>query len=482
MKRKVLIGAGTVIVLLVGYFIVNGGKSTDVSDILVTVERGTFQVEVETTGELEAKNSVKIFGPKKLRQYRIHQVKIDKIVEEGTEVQKGGWIATLDRSELQNKIQDSELEVDKSMSQYTQTRLDTTLQMRQARDEIINLKYGIEEKQIILDQSKFEPPATIKQNEINLDKAKRAYNQATENYLIKQEQNKAKMDEVSVNLNKSQNELSSLNAVMQEFTITAPEDGMLIYRKGFDGKPMKEGSTISSWDPVVATLPDLSIMISKTYVNEVDIRKIKAGQKVEVGLDAFPEKKLTGKVIKVANVGEQRPNSDAKVFQVNIQIDRRDDLLRPSMTTSNKIIISAKDTARYVPLECLHSKNDSITYIFKKEGLSVVKQEVQIGDNNMNEVVILNGANEGDRLYLSMPSGYEDDEIRLLPEMDGKRNIVKKEEKEKVKSGEKTMTLPDGRVITIPADGKKKRGGKFGGKQDGGVKTEVENETKKSDK
>lgn len=471
MKRKVLIGTGVIIVLLVGYFVVFGGKSDEVSAILVTVEKGMFQVEVETTGELEAKNSVKIYGPRKLREYRIHQVKIDKIVEEGTEVEKGGWIATLDRSELQNKIQDSELEVDKSMSQYTQTRLDTTLQMRQARDEIINLKYGIEEKQIVLDQSKFEPPATIKQNEINLDKAKRAYSQATDNYLIKQEQNKAKMQEVSANLRKEQKKLEALSSLMQEFTIIAPEDGMLIYRKGWDGKPMKEGSTISAWDPIVATLPDLSVMISKTYINEVDVRKIKNGQLVELGLDAFPAKKLTGKVIKVANVGEQRPNSDAKVFQVNIQIDGRDNLLRPSMTTSNKIIISSQDTALYMPLECLHSKNDSITYVFKKDGLSIVKQEVQIGDNNMNEVMVLLGAKEGDRLYLSMPKGYEDDPIRLLPEMDGKRNIEKEIIKEKPKSMRGGM--PGGMI-------KKKE--RSGGEKKDGSKQMMKEKKKRTDK
>ena len=146
MKRNIIISAIVIIVLLVGYFAVKGGKNKDASEILISVESGMFQVDVETTGELEAKNSVKIYGPTKLREFRIHQVKIDEIVEEGTEVKKGEWIATLDRSELMNKIQDRQLEVDQKMSQYTQTRLDTTLQMRQARDELINLKYGIEEK------------------------------------------------------------------------------------------------------------------------------------------------------------------------------------------------------------------------------------------------------------------------------------------------------------------------------------------------
>lgn len=395
MKRNVIIGASAILVLLVVYFVVKGNRDSDVADIFVTVEKGKFQVDIETTGELEAKNSVVIYGPRNLREFRIHQVKIDQIVEEGTEVKKGDWIATLDRSELINKIQDAELEVESEQSQYTQTKLDTTLQMRQARDELINLKYDIEEKQIILDQSKFEPPATIKQNEINLEKSKRAYNQASENYDIKKKQNVAKMQEVSTSLRKAKNELASLESVMSQFTIIAPEDGMLIYRKGWDGKPMKEGSTISSWDPGVATLPDLSVMISKTYVNEVDVRKIKVGQKVEVGLDAFPDKELKGTVIKVANVGEQRPNSDAKVFQVNIQIEGRDDLFRPSMTTSNKIIVSIEDSVKFVPLECLHSKNDSITYVFKREGLSIIKQEVEVGENNMNAVIIKNGIEEG---------------------------------------------------------------------------------------
>ncbi|MEN8249311.1 MAG: efflux RND transporter periplasmic adaptor subunit [Bacteroidota bacterium] len=455
MKGKIIIGSTIVLVLFVGYFIVKGGKSKETTDILVDVEVGAFQVDIETTGELEAKNSVKIFGPRKLREYRIHQVKIDKIVEEGTEVKKGGWIATLDKSELMNKIQDRELEVEQEMSQYTQTKLDTTLQMRQSRDELINLKYAIEEKQIVLDQSQFEPPATIKQNEINLDKAKRAYKQASENYSIREEQNRAKMQEVNANLRKATIELTALENLMKEFTILAPEDGMLIYRKGWDGKPMKEGSTISTWDPVVATLPDLSVMISKTYVNEVDVRKIKIGQEVEVGLDAFPDKELTGRVIKVANVGEQRPNSDAKVFQVNIELDGRDDLLRPSMTTSNKIIISMKDSVNYIPMECLHSHNDSITFVYIKEGLGAKKQEVMIGDNNMNEVVVKLGVEKGDRLFLSVPGGHEDDEITLLAEMDGKRNIKKEEIKEP--QPEKYITLPDGRTIKVDENMRKMR-------------------------
>ncbi len=338
MKRNILIGAGVVGVLLIGYFIVSGGKDGEAASIMASVKRGQFRVDIETTGELEAKNSVKIQGPSQLRNFQIWEVTIQNIVNEGTVVKKGDWVATLDRSEFQTKFMAKQIELDKASSKFNQTQLDTTLQLRQSRDELINLNYAVEETGIVLEQSKFEPPATIKQAEINMEKAKRTYQQAVENYKIKKNQNIEKMREVNAELRKVQSEYDGMTKVLEAFNVLAPEPGMVIYHRGWDGKPIKSGSRVQMWDPTVATLPDLTTMMSKTYVNEVDVRKVEKGQTVEVGLDAYPEKKLTGQVRSVANVGEQRPNSDAKVFEVMIEINGTDPTLRPSMTTSNKIV------------------------------------------------------------------------------------------------------------------------------------------------
>jgi HlyD family secretion protein len=164
MKKKLLIGAGASALLLIVFFIVRGNKANEVADVIADVKRGPFKVEIETTGELEAKNSVKILGPSQLRDFRIWNVTIQNIIDEGTVVKKGDWVATLDRSEFQNRFNEKQIELEKANSKFVQTQLDTTLTMRQSRDELINLRYGRDEKQIILDQSKFEPPATIKQN------------------------------------------------------------------------------------------------------------------------------------------------------------------------------------------------------------------------------------------------------------------------------------------------------------------------------
>jgi HlyD family secretion protein len=441
MKRNLIIAGGVGIILLVGFLVVRGNKEAQTTDILASVTKGEFRVEIETTGELEAKNSVKIMGPAGLRNFQIWQVTIQSIVDEGTVVKKGDWVATLDRSEFQNKYTQKQIDFEKANSKFVQTQLDTTLTMRQSRDELINLKYGVDEKDIILQQSQFEPPATVKQAEINLDKAKRALEQALENYKIKKNQNIEKMREVGAELRKVQGEITSMTTVLETFSVLAPEDGMLIYEKDWDGKPIKAGSQVNMWDPTVATLPDLTKMVSKTYVNEVDVRKVKQGQKVSVGLDAYPDKKLQGVVIRVANVGEQRPNSDSKVFEVAVELEGTDPTLRPSMTTSNRIIASVVPDALYLPLECLHSEADSITYVYRKDGINIYKQEISVGETNSNEVVVTGGLAENDRIYLSKPAGMEGDEVRLLPELNGKRRKKEEEKPAAVPAGPLTKAI-----------------------------------------
>ena len=117
MKKRILIIVTSFIIILIGYFAVKGNKSAESTDIIVTPETGKFEVVIETTGELEAKNSTKILGPAGLRDYRIFQVAINEIVDEGTVVKKGDWVATLDNSELLSKVQDAQLEVDRMQSQ-----------------------------------------------------------------------------------------------------------------------------------------------------------------------------------------------------------------------------------------------------------------------------------------------------------------------------------------------------------------------------
>lgn len=418
-KNLIFVIAGSILAIVILYFVFSPAATGGGGDIIVPVKSGPFTVDITTTGELKAQKSVQIMGPIRARQFRVNQLTIEKMVDEGTVVKQGEFIASLDKSELFGRVSDTQTNLDQELAQYEQVQLDTSLNLRQQRDNILNLEYGVEEQKLVLEQSQYEPPATIKQNQFNYEKSIRDLEQSRENYKIKIKQEKARMAERSARLREVQQEFTQMQELLGEFTITAPQDGMVIYETNWNGSKIAEGSQISAWNPVVATLPDLTSMQSITFVNEVDIRKVKSGQQVTIGLDAFPEKTLTGKVSKVANVGQQRPNSDAKVFEVIILVNESDPLLRPSMTTSNSIIAEKLEEVIYVPLEAIHVESDSINYVHLSNG---TKQEVKVGLSNTNEAVIEMGLDKGDRVYLSIPDWGDGLAVNLLDELDGKRN------------------------------------------------------------
>ena len=413
--RRTAIAAG---VLMIGapaaWLLARRGPSAAESSLVATVKRGDFKVTVTTSGELRAQKFVQITGPSNAQEAQIYQMKIASIVPEGTTVKAGDVVAELDRSTAASKVAEVTLGVQKAEAVYQQAMLDSTLNLSKAREDMRGMELALEEKKLAKDQNRYEAPTIQRQAEIDLEKAQRALAQAKLDYKTKTEQAKAKMQEVGADLERQRNMLKSVQEVMAAFTIRAPAAGMVIYVKEWNGRKRTAGSQVSAWDPSVATLPDLSAMESVTYVNEIDVRKIAVGQPVSITLDADPGKHLTGTVTAVANMGEQRPNSDAKVFEVKVLVQHPDTTLRPGMTTGNTIETGRADHALSVSLEALGSERGT-PFVYRQSGGSVTRQEVRTGIVNDDAVVILRGLKEGDRVLLTPPKEGESLPLVRLP-------------------------------------------------------------------
>lgn len=425
-KSKVYLISLAALFLIIIIWIVAGSGPEEETTVSVPVKSGKFDIIVTTTGELEAKNSEKIMGPLNLRDFRIWDVTINDIIPDGTVVDSGDYVAELDPSELINKMKDQELEIEKLETQFIKTQLDTTMNLRSARDNLINLRYVLEEAQIVVDQSIYEPPATQRQAKIELERAQRNYTQAVENYSVTLKKAEADMQEINTSIKKVKSQYDKMVEMMGEFTVHAPKAGMVIYQRGWEGQKKGVGGKVSEWDPVVAELPNLKEMKSKTYVNEIDISKVKVGQDVRIGVDAFPDKSYTGKVMEVANIGQQLPNSNAKVFEISIEVNEYDSILRPAMTTKNEILTASLDSVLFIPLDCLHS-SDSLSYVYSGNS----RKQVIPGRTNENEVIIRAGLNAGEEIYLVPPSDAEQFKlIKLDPE------IIEKLSKEEIRKSD----------------------------------------------
>jgi len=389
------------IVAIAAYFLLRKPASkSNQENVIVKVVEAPLLVTIHAPGELQARKSEKIKGPDGLRTVGIYQVNIQNLVPEGTVVQEGQFVASLDRTELDSKIKDAQTEMEKIVTQLDQAKIDTAIEMRELRDQVINIKFSMKEKELTLELSKYEPQAIKQEAQLDLEKAQRELNQLESKLLLTKEKSIAKIGEINASFRQQDLKINRLVDLQSKMNVVASKSGMVIYINDWNGK-RGPGSQISTWDPTIAELPDLSEMITKAYINEVDITKVIPGQKARITLDAFPGKEFYGQVISKANIGEQVKSFDTKVFEVIVLLSSIDSLLRPAMTTGLDIKTDSVPNCLQVPLEALQT--DSVSFVFKKSKSGFVKQEVVTGPSNDLNISIAAGLAAGEEISLNAP-------------------------------------------------------------------------------
>jgi multidrug efflux pump subunit AcrA (membrane-fusion protein) len=289
------------------------------------------------------------------------------------------------------------------------------------------------------------------------DKAKRKLDQDMKAYVLKKKQEENRVDRKYINYRQILDRSGELQKLFNSLEITAPKAGILTYFKYPWGEIVKTGSKVGPYNSVIATIPEMSNLISRTYINEIDISKVKVGQNVKIGIDAFPDKQLTGQVISVANIGQAMPNSDAKVFEVKIKIFGKDKELKPAMTTSNAIEAGTFTDTVMVATDAVF-ENDSVKFVYVGEE-NPEKQIVWLGDENENNVLVKKGLKEGDVVWLTEPANagelnFKGTEIyeEIRKEKESIRIQAEKERDEMQKVQQATPPSPGPNPIMIKAN------------------------------
>jgi len=406
-KKKLLIIISVAVVLL---FILFFSLRSQSSEELITckVQKGSIEVKVHTSGQLESENSENILLPSVLstQNVRVYEIKITDLIEEGSVVDSGQYIATLDHKVIEEVLTQARLDLEAALVVIEDAKLDSNLNLSNYRDLITNSQSDVEERKIVLAESVYESPSVIKKAEMDLSKAERKLEQDIKGLAMRQRQLNSQMERRNIDFRLKQKRVDDLLKLYEALIIKAPKPGMVIYARDRFGIKIQVGSVLTPWSPIIATLPDMTKMISETYINEIDIAKIKVGQTVTLSIDAFPDKVLNGKVISVANIGQPMPKSDSKVFLVNIRVFGSDPDLKPAMTTGNLIQTGVYTDKLFVPSEAVFETDSTrFVYLNKKK---IVRQLVDTGEENEDFIIINKGVAEGDVLLLSEPEKLED--------------------------------------------------------------------------
>ncbi len=397
-----------VVVIIGSVLLVFGGKSLT-SEKTHTVKSGPFELTLSIKGEVQGKNAVVISLPDELkkRDLHIYQLKIKDMVQEGTEVKKGEWIATLDAATINQQMQTNSQDLAKYLAELNDAKIDSTIQLTKLREELEEFTYDLAYKQLELEQAKYESPAYQRKKQVEYNKTIRQMEKKRRDYELNRLKLKVKTKRIEDQYNYYYLRDSLLKDGLRACRVKAPKDGMVMYARLWGGRKLRVGDEISRWMPTIATLPDMSVLVSETYVQEIDITKIAEGDSVEINIDALPNKTYSGIISKIANIGQELPGFDTKVFKVLIDMNENGKEIKPSMTTDNKIILTNLDDVVKIPRNCLFSNNGDTFVYLKNEG-KIWKKKVIPGLENDEDVVIISGLDVKDKIFISVPKDAGD--------------------------------------------------------------------------
>lgn len=212
------------------------------------------------------------------------------------------------------------------------------------------------------------------------------------------------MDQAQEKVESAQSKVDSTRDSYENYTITAPISGQVI------SKSIKAGDNISkssSGSTTMAVIYDLSEVTFEMSVDELDVRSVAVGQKVEITADAIEGTVFTGTVTNISLESSQ--SNGVTNYPVTVTLDEVGDLL-PGMNVDGRIILDeAKDTLM-IPVDALmrgnrvYVKDDTVTEAQGAVPAGFRAVEVETGLVNDEYVEILSGLEEGETVYVSESS------------------------------------------------------------------------------
>jgi HlyD family secretion protein/macrolide-specific efflux system membrane fusion protein len=195
--------------------------------------------------------------------------------------------------------------------------------------------------------------------------------------------------------------------------IVAPMEGTVTERGIQPGEVVTPGVQATFEGKALLTVSDLSMLIVKADLNQIDVAKVKMGQKVTVTLDALPGKTYEAEITKIAPASITPKDKQVDVFPVEATLVKADGNIKPGMTADVRIHIEKKEHVIALPIEAVVKENGK-QYVQKVVAAPNGRQktdkvEVKVGARNDRELEIVSGINEGDKVLIKPASSAENE-------------------------------------------------------------------------
>jgi HlyD family secretion protein/macrolide-specific efflux system membrane fusion protein len=357
------IGLSVVALLVLAVVKRSGAGPKPIDQALITkVKRGDLAIEVLETGKVQPREKVDV-------KSKVPGQVAKVFVEAGDKVKKGQLLLQLEPVDYERQVAKTEADVAAAENalEFAQLQLERRQRGLEAR--------GVAQSDVDFAMS------DVKAKKVALQTAKVAYNAASDQ--------------------------------LRYTHILAPINGTVTERGIQQGEVVTPGVQATFDGKALLTVADLSVLIVKADLNQIDVAKVRMGQKVTVTLDALPGKTYDATITKIAPASVTPKDKQVDVFPVEATLTTADALIKPGMTADVRIHIEKKEKVLSLPIEAV-VKEGGKQYVTRvtvgdKGKQKTDKVEVKVAARNEREVEITDGVKEGEQVVIKPASSAENE-------------------------------------------------------------------------
>jgi len=364
-------------------------RQTPIRIRTTTVERGPIRSLISTNGKVEPSRNFEAHSPLPTTVKRL-------LVKEGDHVRQGQLLLQLDDADLRSQAARAQAQI--KAAQADQADLTTG---------------GTREEMLTLDSQLIKAHGARDAAQRNLDSLRRLSQQgAASAGEVKQAEEDLQRTQADVTLLEqkkkdrySQPEAAKVQAqgaeaqaaydaaeeALQKSSVRAPFDG-IVY-----ALPVKQGAYVQTGDLLLQE-GDLSQMLVRTFVDEPEIGRLAAGQKIEVTWDALPDRVWKGAVSTIPSTVKLRGSRN--VGEVTCTVDNHDLRLLPNINVGVTVITAEHSSVLTVQREAVRI-DDTKPYVYQVIDGVLKRRDVQVSLQNLTRVEITAGLPENSVIALS---------------------------------------------------------------------------------
>lgn len=193
----------------------------------------------------------------------------------------------------------------------------------------------------------------------------------------------------------------------QSITVNSPSTGVVVNLQKKMGDQVESVQTALAAQtqsgqtgitiPPILIVADLSNPVFTAAVDQINMPRIKIGQKVSLVFDALPDQKFDGVVENVDTVGMKTQGTTT--YDIAIKVDNPSAEVRPNMTASATIETLRKDNVLTIPNSAVIEKDGQV-FVRKENAANGHLTPVKPGAKGTTETEVTDGLSAGDRIVI----------------------------------------------------------------------------------